>query len=331
MDNQNQRVTEQAERGQFEAWARSGPTTTLSHVFSFTPHPNGGRYLDGDTELCWRAWQASRARPAAQDAPVATVIKHGAERQWMSENLGSLPDGTYSLYLSQQAAPEAPTAWLATDLDGRGDVAFTKEEAKRRAGEGCTEFFPLYDSAPATQQAGAAVDPDDASYAWMAAEQRKGRTVSNAMREAYAEGLRASPAATTASASTDEIVTCAKCGWRVNSADYCSVSNCPTSRAPAPSQEAAPLARYSFDASGVPERDDKHGEYVRFADLAQQGAAQAAHAGADTERDAARYRYLRHKREPIPMSWTLDIPDGAALDDALDSLIAASQPQKGSK
>jgi hypothetical protein len=52
--------------------------------------------------------------------------------------------------VTQQAAP---TAWLATDLDGRGDVAFTKEEAKSRAGEGCTEFFPLYGIAPVTQQA----------------------------------------------------------------------------------------------------------------------------------------------------------------------------------
>jgi len=41
-----------------------------------------------------------------------------------------------------------PTAWLATDLDGRGDVAFTKEEAERRAGHGCNEFFPLFDAAP---------------------------------------------------------------------------------------------------------------------------------------------------------------------------------------
>lgn len=30
--------------------------------------------------------------------PVATVIKKGADRTWMSENLGKLPDGTYSLY-----------------------------------------------------------------------------------------------------------------------------------------------------------------------------------------------------------------------------------------
>jgi hypothetical protein len=55
---------------------------------------------------------------------------------------------------AQQGAAEQPTAWLATDLDGRGDVGFTKEEAKRRAGEGCTEFFPLFDTAakaPAAQ------------------------------------------------------------------------------------------------------------------------------------------------------------------------------------
>jgi hypothetical protein len=39
----------------------------------------------------------------------------------------------------------APVAWIATDLDGRAGVAFTKEEAKRQAGEGCTEFIPLFD------------------------------------------------------------------------------------------------------------------------------------------------------------------------------------------
>lgn len=30
--------------------------------------------------------------------PVATVIKNGAERTWMSENLGSMPDGMYPLF-----------------------------------------------------------------------------------------------------------------------------------------------------------------------------------------------------------------------------------------
>jgi hypothetical protein len=44
---------------------------------------------------------------AAQAEPVATVIKKGAERQWMSERLGSLPDGMYSLYLAAPAATQA--------------------------------------------------------------------------------------------------------------------------------------------------------------------------------------------------------------------------------
>jgi hypothetical protein len=47
--------------------------------------------------------------------------------------------------LARRAQPSKPVAWIATDLDGRADVGLTKEEAKRRAGEGCTEFIPLYD------------------------------------------------------------------------------------------------------------------------------------------------------------------------------------------
>lgn len=46
-----------------------------------------------------------------------------------------------------------PDAWLATDLDGRGDVGFNKEIAKSRAGEGCTEFFALFDHPPAQPDA----------------------------------------------------------------------------------------------------------------------------------------------------------------------------------
>lgn len=49
-------------------------------------------------------------------------------------------------------APSAPVAWLATDLDGRGDVAFTKEAAQKRAGELCTHFEPLYSAAPAPSE-----------------------------------------------------------------------------------------------------------------------------------------------------------------------------------
>ena len=57
-------------------------------------------------------------------------------------------------------------AWLATDLDGRGDVAFSQEEAKRRAGDGCTQFFPLY--AASTTAADAVQDEKDAArYRWL--------------------------------------------------------------------------------------------------------------------------------------------------------------------
>jgi hypothetical protein len=49
--------------------------------------------------------QAIAAQPAPVQDPVATVIKKGADRQWMSERLGSLPDGIYSLYTTPPAAP----------------------------------------------------------------------------------------------------------------------------------------------------------------------------------------------------------------------------------
>jgi hypothetical protein len=47
------------------------------------------------------------AQPATvqpEQKPVATVIKKGAERQWMSERMGNLPDGIYSLYTTPPAA-----------------------------------------------------------------------------------------------------------------------------------------------------------------------------------------------------------------------------------
>lgn len=49
-----------------------------------------------------RAALAARATPAH---PVATAIKHGAERTFMSENMGKLPDGTYALYLHPAPSP----------------------------------------------------------------------------------------------------------------------------------------------------------------------------------------------------------------------------------
>lgn len=49
------------------------------------------------------------------------------------------------------AAGEAQreVAWACTDYDGHVGVGLTKEEAKRRAGESCNEYFPLYAAKPA--------------------------------------------------------------------------------------------------------------------------------------------------------------------------------------
>lgn len=76
------------------------------------------RYLIGEinTQPCILDYDADKhsgyAAPVVPVAaqPVATVIKNGAERTWMSENLGSLPDGQYSLYLN------APSAASVTDV-----------------------------------------------------------------------------------------------------------------------------------------------------------------------------------------------------------------------
>lgn len=49
-----------------------------------------------------------------QQEPVATVIKSGVNRTWMSEALGQLPDGTYSLYTT----PPAQREWVGlTDAE----------------------------------------------------------------------------------------------------------------------------------------------------------------------------------------------------------------------
>lgn len=65
-------------------------------------HAYACRYRALDAAMTYLDSRAALAQPSAE--PVATVIKKGALRKWMSERLGSLPDGTYSLYL----APAAP-------------------------------------------------------------------------------------------------------------------------------------------------------------------------------------------------------------------------------
>jgi len=47
----------------------------------------------------------------------------------------------------QEAPNNKPVSWLCTDLDGHGDVGFTKEIAKQRAGYSCNYFYPLFDTA----------------------------------------------------------------------------------------------------------------------------------------------------------------------------------------
>lgn len=58
------------------------------------------------------AWLSTPQPTQADSQPAATVIKNGANRQWMSERLGHLPDGIYSLYLAPpaQVADSVPKA-----------------------------------------------------------------------------------------------------------------------------------------------------------------------------------------------------------------------------
>ena len=55
-----------------------------------------------------RAALAKWGQPAHSGEPVATVIKRGASRDWMSERLGGLPDGVYSLYLAPPPVEREP-------------------------------------------------------------------------------------------------------------------------------------------------------------------------------------------------------------------------------
>lgn len=79
------------------------------------------------------------ASPAQGEAVVrATVIKRGADRTRMSERMGELPDGTYSLYTAPPApsVPPAMILWSSGGASGyhdwkRGDeiVTATNDEA----------------------------------------------------------------------------------------------------------------------------------------------------------------------------------------------------------
>lgn len=76
------------------------------------------------------------------------TLESEAEQLRMSVHNARIEIADLRAQLAAQAGQE-PIAWLATDLDGRGDVGFNKEIAKSRAGEGCTEFIAIYDTPPA--------------------------------------------------------------------------------------------------------------------------------------------------------------------------------------
>lgn len=62
--------------------------------------------LDEIADAALQAMARTAEQPAQGEAVVrATVIKRGADRTWMSERMGELPDGTYSLYTAQPAPP----------------------------------------------------------------------------------------------------------------------------------------------------------------------------------------------------------------------------------
>lgn len=88
--------------------------------------------------------------------PVATVIKRGASRDWMSERLGGLPDGVYSLYTAPQPSPvvqgdeldAARWHWIAEYLVGpRTDL-----DDEIVASETVDDLRNLVDAARAAQE-----------------------------------------------------------------------------------------------------------------------------------------------------------------------------------
>jgi hypothetical protein len=55
------------------------------------------------------------------------------------------------------AAQPTLMGWVCTDLDGRAGIGFTKEQAKRQAGEHCDEYIPVFDN-------GAQQEPANCKY-----------------------------------------------------------------------------------------------------------------------------------------------------------------------
>ena len=74
------------------------------------------------------ALEAELAAMRATGEPVATVIKRGADRQWVSERLGPLSDGIYSLYTHPKPAAQDAEPDMFWDADDRETFAYDIEQ-----------------------------------------------------------------------------------------------------------------------------------------------------------------------------------------------------------
>lgn len=106
-----------------------------------------GPAMEGVESRLNAAAEWNRRASSAVEQSAEKVGREWIERAWFecNQDIFAFAD---AIAASCRTAGEAPVAYLATDLDGRGDVAFTKEEAMRRAGEGCDHFISLFDAAP---------------------------------------------------------------------------------------------------------------------------------------------------------------------------------------
>lgn len=102
-----------------------------------------------------RLWNAAMRATSTASAPAAPTLPDGDALYAAWRKVGADVAGLrWENFIADLAATSAQgeaiipalTAYAATDLDGRVDVALTIEEAKRRAGPGCDTIIPLYEA-----------------------------------------------------------------------------------------------------------------------------------------------------------------------------------------
>lgn len=319
------------ERALFQAWLKGVDPR------KFTPEAYS------DQHLKFKGWMARAAltRQAAPESYDATVKLLRDTVDYQAKKITEL-----------QAAPVAPTlsaaecmralSWLAEYKQHH--FLMTEDEAL------IAKLTGAAPEAPASEQQAKVAQQLDESWKVVigaAAALAHLQIEDDDERELMMTHVRriaaAIPKATTASASCDECVGSGKVGPDENPAEMdCEVCK-GTGRAPAPSRDAAPLkdaVQYLQNVTndavpmlscGFPKTSmllkDAVGQVV--AALAQQGAGQAAHAGADTERDAARYRVLRRHVAPREVCFSMgvpvkEIPPEQSIEERIDELCDAA-------